>query len=117
MSELHPNSHTPFYQINKIWRNLKKLNKDLQQQANISLEDVIVLCCLLQQCKCQGDVVDETGLTTTQASRILSRLENKSLIQRSIGIADKRMMIFAITSTGRQTLEKVTPLGASHLKM
>jgi MarR family transcriptional regulator, organic hydroperoxide resistance regulator len=117
MSEPYPTSQEPFYQIKKSWRRLKKLNQDLQQQANISLDEAIVLCCLSQRCKHQGNVADETGLTATQASRVLSRLENKSLIQRSIGHADKRMMIFNITPTGRQTLEMVTPLGTSHLKM
>ena len=117
MSGLQPKSHTPFFQINKNWRNLKKLNQDFQEQAGISLDEAIVLCCLSHHCKCQGDVADETGLTITQASRVLSRLENKSLIHRSIGNTDKRKMIFTITSNGRKTLEIVTPLGVSHFKM
>ena len=116
-SETYPASQEPFYQINNSWRRLKKLNQDIQEQAGISLDEAIVLCCLSQRCKCQGDVAEQTGLTITQASRVLSRLENKSLIQRSIDDADKRKMIFTITSTGLQTLEIVAPLGAGHLKM
>ncbi len=117
MSESFPKSQSPFLQINKSWRRLKKLNQDFQEQADISLDEAIVLCCLSQHCKCQGDVADETGLSITQASRVLSRLENKSLIHRSIGNDDKRKMIFTITPDGRQTLEIVTPLGASHFKI
>jgi MarR family transcriptional regulator, organic hydroperoxide resistance regulator len=114
MSEPNPKYHEPFTQVKESWMRLKKLNQDLQHQANISLEEAIVLCCLSQYCKSQGHVADETGLTPTQASRVLSRLEHKSLIQRSIGQPDKRKMIFDITPAGRETLVTITPLVISN---
>jgi MarR family transcriptional regulator, organic hydroperoxide resistance regulator len=110
MSEPNPEYQEPFYQVKESWLRLKKLNQDLQHQANISLEEAIVLCCLFQHCKSQGHVADETGLTPSQASRLLSRLEYKSLIHRSIGHPDKRKMIFDLTPSGRKTLEMITPL-------
>lgn len=117
MTGTHPKTDAPFCQIKKSWRRLQQLDQDLKQQADISLDEAIVLCCLSQHCKCQGNVADETGLTATQASRVLSRLEDKMLTERSIDMADKRKMIFTLTQTGRQILESVTPLGVDHLKL
>ncbi|TVQ16728.1 MAG: MarR family transcriptional regulator [Bacteroidetes bacterium] len=117
MSDTYNTPEAPFCQIKKSWRRLQKLDQDLRQQADISLDEAIVLCCLSQRCKCQGNVAEETGLTTTQASRVLSKLEDKQLIERSIDAADKRKMIFTLSPSGHQTLEKITPLGVNHIAL
>ncbi len=109
-------SEAPFCQIKSSWRQLQKLDQELRRIADISLDEAIVLCCLSQRCKCQGDVAGETGLTATQASRVLARLEDKMFIERSIDKADKRKMIFDLTPAGRQTLESITPMGVRHLE-
>ena len=117
MSDTYNKTEAPFCQIKKSWRSLQKLDQELRKQADISLDEAIVLCCLSQRCKCQGNVAEETGLTTTQASRVLSRLEDKGHIERSIDTADKRKMIFDLTPSGRQTLENITPLGVNHIAL
>ena len=106
---------SPFFPIRQTLRKLEQLEAGLKNQHDINLEEAIVLCCLSQHCKCQGDVAGETGLTPTQASRILSRLESKGLVQRSIGQDDKRQMIFTISSLGLEKLQAVTPLGEAFL--
>ncbi len=117
MSDTNNTPEAPFCRIKKSWRKLQQLDQELRKQASISLDEAIVLCCLSQRCKCQGNVAEETGLTATQASRVLGRLEEKGHIERSIDAADKRKMIFDLTPTGRQILENITPLGVNHIAL
>ncbi len=107
----------PFCQIKTSWRKLQQLDTSLKKKHNICLDEAIILCCLSQRCKCQGDVAGETGLTATQASRMLSRLENKSLIIRTIAPEDKRKMIFALTQDGENKLKEITPEGINFLEL
>lgn len=106
-----------FCQIRIIRRKLERLEQKLKMQHDVTLEEAILLCCLSHNCKQQGNIAEETGLTPTQASRVLSSLENKQFIERSIGSDDKRKMIFSITPQGHQKLQEIKPAGDEFLAM
>lgn len=102
-----------FNPIKESWRQLQKFDHLLKSSHNLSLDEVILLCCISENCKCQGDIARETGLTPTQASRVLSSLEKKALIERALDKDDKRKMIFTINPQGSDKLEQVSKLGNS----
>lgn len=112
MKTNHPDmeSPTPFCEIRQTLRRLQELEARLKKSHQMSLDEAIVLCCLSQRCDCQGNIAGQTGLTATQASRVLARLEEKHLIERSIGQTDKRQMVFSLSSKGREILAEITPL-------
>ncbi|MFO7978026.1 MAG: MarR family transcriptional regulator [Bacteroidales bacterium] len=112
----NPEITTPFCQIKQVLRRLQKLEALLKKSHNLSLDEGIVLCCLSQRCNCQGNIAGETGLTPTQASRVLARLEEKQLIERSIGQADKRQMVFSLSEQGQALLREATPLAQQFFK-
>lgn len=105
----------PYCQIKHSWRKLQQLDQRLKDHHDVCLNQAILLCCLSQRCKNQGNIADETGLTPTQTSRVLSKLENKELIERTIGAEDKRKMVFALTTKGQKKLEDITPEGVNFL--
>jgi len=108
-------SEAPYCQIKHSWRKLQQLDQVLKEKYNVCLNQAILLCCLSQRCKNQGNIAGETGLTPTQTSRVLSKLENKGLIERTIGADDKRKMVFALTIKGQKKLEEITPEGVRFL--
>jgi MarR family transcriptional regulator, organic hydroperoxide resistance regulator len=102
-----------FYPIKESWRQLQKFDQLLKSSHDLSLDEAILLCCVSEDCKCQGDIARETGLTPTQASRVLGSLEKKALIERSLDSEDKRKMIFTINSQGSARLEQISRVGVS----
>jgi MarR family transcriptional regulator, organic hydroperoxide resistance regulator len=106
-----PENITPFYEIGKTMRRIRQLDTQLNKLHGISLDEAMLLCCLSQQDKCQGDIAENTGLSAVQASRLLSRLESKELVYRSIGASDRRQMIFSLSQQGKSLLENITSLG------
>jgi len=104
------NGAAPFRRMKTLLRGLQSLESNMFKDQGIGLEEAVLLCCLSERCKCQGNIAAETGLTTTQASRLLSRLEAKGLLIREIDPADKRKMIFSLSGDGERKLEAVTPL-------
>ncbi len=107
----------PYCQIRKTLRKLETLDAKLKKEYQLSLDEAILLCCLSQNCKCQGNIATETGLTPTQASRLLSKLEDKALVSRTIGEQDKRKMVFTLTNEGKEKLQQITPAGSEFLTL
>ncbi len=107
----------PYCEIKHSWRKLQQLDQRLKEQYDVCLNQAILLCCLSQRCKNQGNIAGETGLTATQTSRVISKLESKGLIERTIGEDDKRKMVFALTTKGQDKLKEITPEGVRFLTM
>ncbi len=107
--------NAPYCRIKSTWRRLHSLETRLQREHGIGLDEAILLCCLSRRCNCQGDIARETGLTSTQASRLLSKLETKGMVERSIGEDDRRKMIFSLKGQGVDKLNEITPLGVDFL--
>ena len=105
----------PFCQIKAVWRKLQGLQAKLNGDHGVGLDEAILLCCLSRRCNCQGDIARETGLSSTQASRLLSKLENKGLVERSIGQDDRRKMVFSLNKKGIAKLDEISPLGVDFL--
>lgn len=99
-----------FCQIRITWRKIQQLDEQLKRDHDLSLDEAILLCCLAYHCKNQGNIAAETGLTPTQASRVLSSLEAKNHITRSIGHDDRRKMIFTLNPQGHEKLQTISPL-------
>jgi len=110
-------SDPPFCQIRIQWRKLQQLDQQLKNNFDISLDEAILLCCISHSCKNQGDIAGQTGLTPTQASRVLSRLETKGFIDRSVGEDDKRKMLFTINTAGEKKLQEISPTGFEYLAL
>jgi MarR family transcriptional regulator, organic hydroperoxide resistance regulator len=102
-----------FTPIRESWRQLHELDQLLRNSHDLSLDEVFLLCCISESCKCQGDIAREIGLTPTQASRVLSSLEKKALIHRALDTEDKRKMNFTINSLGSAKLEQISTMDIS----
>ncbi len=106
----------PFRRMKNLLRGLQSLESAMLNNQGIGLEEAVLLCCISERCKCQGNIATETGLSFTQASRMLSKLETKGLLKREIDPDDKRKMLFTLSGEGQQKLDAVTPLVDAYLE-
>lgn len=104
------NGAEPFLRMKDLLRKLQSLETKMSKDEDVDLEEAVLLCCLSERCKCQGNIASEIGLTSTQTSRLLSKLETKGLLKREIDSSDKRKMIFSLNDEGERKLDAVTPL-------
>ncbi|WP_418420960.1 MarR family winged helix-turn-helix transcriptional regulator [Alistipes indistinctus] len=74
----------------------------------IGLNEGMLLCTIAgeKEC-CSSDVADKLGLSASNASKVLASAEKKGLVKRALCSADKRRMLFVLTTTGKQLLTSV----------
>ena len=72
------------------------------------INESLVLCAIGKgESKIATKLTQETGISSTRISRVLSSLERKKLITRQIGAQDKRCFNFELTTHGAQTVKKM----------
>jgi DNA-binding MarR family transcriptional regulator len=80
-----------------------------QQHYGLGLNEGMLLCTLLKSEKCSsGEIAAALGLTSSNASKIIVSVENKRLIQRSLGDSDRRQMYFSLTADGKAMMNRIS---------
>ncbi len=105
-----------FRKVKDLIRGLQLLDSNIRKLQGIGIEEALLLCCLSDNCKCQGNIAEEVGLSFTRASRLLGKMEDKGLLSRRIGTEDRRQMLFSLTPYGQEKLQAVTPLVLDYMQ-
>ena len=75
------------------------------QEFDLSLNEGMLLCTLLNTPKLtSSEIAEALGLSASNASKIIRSVEEKKLITRLVGKADKRQMHFALTPEGKNRI-------------
>ena len=78
-----------------------KLEKGLAASAGLTVDEFHCLSQLFVHAPCRvKDLCELTGLHPTRVSRILSTLETKGYLTRSLGTEDRRTELLALTQRG-----------------
>jgi DNA-binding MarR family transcriptional regulator len=92
-------------------RDINRVVKAYEQQFfetfGISLNEGMVICCINQSEVNSSDIASAIDLTMSNCSKIIKSIENKGLITRAMGIADKRHMFFKLTDQGKSLLADI----------
>jgi len=85
-----------------------EFEKKITELHGISLNEGMLLCSLKETNSLSSTELSEIlKLTTSNTSKILKSVENKSLIKRHLGKTDKRSMLFSLTPAGLKKLKKI----------
>lgn len=104
----------PICALKDLYKVLYQFEKDFQQEHAITLNEAMMLCCLKQgDCKTAGTLSEYIGLSNSRVSKVITTVENKGFISRNISPDDKRQMLFALTTAGK---EKVAQMQQAELK-
>ncbi|HOW51552.1 MAG TPA: MarR family transcriptional regulator [bacterium] len=93
--------------LKEMFRAIYAFEVVLKKDFNISINEALTLCTLDKEHRNSGELAHELGISLSRMSRVLSTLEGKKLIERTLGIDDKRKMIFSLSPIGKK---KITDL-------
>lgn len=99
---------TTFCAIRDIYRMIQEFEQQFQSTYGLGLNEGMLLCTLFKEGACTaGSLADRLGLTTSNVSKVITSVERKGFILRSIGAEDKRCMTFVLTPEGEQLLTTI----------
>lgn len=101
--------------IREINRAVSAFESEMEKVYNLCLNEGMLLCILSKAGKLSsGEIADTLGLTASNASKVIKSVEQKSMIKRVVGNADKRHMYFSLTTKGRKALSVIN---CDHIKL
>lgn len=84
--------------IRDIYRAIAEFEVKFMQEFDLSLNEGMLLCTLLNTPKrTSSEIAEALGLSASNTSKVIRSVEDKKLITRLVGKTDKRQMHFALT--------------------
>lgn len=91
--------------IRDIYRAIAEFEGQFVQQYDLSLNEGMLLCTLLDTPRLTAtEIAEALGLSASNASKVIRSVEGKKLITRVVGKKDKRQMHFALTLEGKNRI-------------
>ncbi|RHJ85311.1 MarR family winged helix-turn-helix transcriptional regulator [Parabacteroides sp. AM08-6] len=88
--------------IKDIYKILYQFEKAFAEVHEITINEAMLLCCLKDgESKSAGAISEYIGLSNSRVSKVITAVENKGFICRSINQNDKRQMFFFLTPYGK----------------
>jgi len=92
-------------EIKKILSSIYRIENILKKDYNLTINEAICLCSLKEKPDTPGNIANEMGISLSRMSRVLSSLESKGFISRSISPEDRRKMYFELSDQGITKLQ------------
>ena len=95
--------------MREVFRAMADFETAFENVYQLSLNEAMILCALqeAQQQMTATNLSKRTELSPSHTSKMLRILEEKKLIERTLGDADKRLMKFALTKEGKKRVEEL----------
>ena len=94
--------------IRDVYRAIAEFEVQFMQLYNLSLNEGMLLCTLLDRPKLtSSEIAEALGLSASNTSKVIRSVEDKKLITRLIGKEDKRQMHFTLTSEGKSKITDI----------
>lgn len=91
-----------------VMRALTAFELQLEQQLGLNLNEAMLLCLLSHEDRLlAGEIADRLGLTRSNASKVIARLERQQLVERHQCKDDSRCQRFSLSPAGRAMLERL----------
>ena len=83
--------------MRELFQALSLLEGQLVSGYGITLNEAVVLCSVGDGSVLAGTIAGCTGMSPSHASKIISHVEKKGLLERKVAESDKRCMYFTLT--------------------
>lgn len=94
--------------IKDIYKTLYQFEKAFAEVHEITINEAMLLCCLKdEESKSAGTICEYIGLSNSRVSKVITAVENKGFIRRSINKDDKRQMFFSLTPVGKKKIHQM----------
>ncbi|MCD8184838.1 MAG: MarR family transcriptional regulator [Bacteroides sp.] len=94
--------------IRDIYRAIAEFEAKFIQEYDLSLNEGMLLCTLLNTPKLTStEIAEALGLSSSNTSKVIRSVEDKKLITRLVGKEDKRQMRFSLTTEGKNRITAI----------
>lgn len=94
--------------IRDLYRTIIEFEGVFMQEYNLSLNEGMLLCTLLEHPRLTSSELSETlALSLSNTSKVIRSVEEKKLISRLVGVEDKRQMRFVLTKKGVEQIKTI----------
>lgn len=98
----------PICALKDIYKELYQFEKDFLDSYSITINEAMLLCCMKDgNEKTAGALCDYIGLSNSRVSKVITAVEKKGYISRSISPEDKRQMLFSLTQAGKEKIRSM----------
>ena len=109
-------------QIKDVYKALYTFEKEFSEGFGMTINEAMLLCCMKDgKARQANEIAEFIGLSNSRVSKIITSVEEKGWIVRSMGMEDKRKMIFSLSENGRIVVKKMKdrqiPLNGLLLKL
>ena len=94
--------------LKDVYKALYTFEKEFADKNGITINEGMILCCLKDgSSKSANELCGFIGLSNSRVSRVINSVEEKGYITRSMGVTDKRQMIFTLTDSGKEKVKEM----------
>ena len=94
--------------IRDIQRAVMQFEAQFEKQNGICLNEGMALCSLYKSEKLtSGEIGELLGLTSSNTSKVIDKIERKGYVNRIPGINDKRQMYFTLSDKGEKLISSI----------
>lgn len=86
---------------------MSELEHGIIDQLGLTLNEAMALCAIGEHSVAASVVAERTGMRASHCSKIISALERRELVYRSIDTHDKRQINMALTDAGMKRLNSL----------
>lgn len=98
----------PICALKDIYKVLYQFEREFQEKFVLTINEAMLLCCLKEgDSKTAGAICDYINLSNSRVSKVITAVENKGFIRRTISKTDKRQMLFTLTVKGKEKVEQM----------
>lgn len=95
-------------QIKNIYKALYTFEKEFAIRFSMTINEAMLLCCMKDRKPHSAfDIAEFIGLSNSRVSKIITTVEEKGWIRREIGTEDKRKMIFTLSESGEEVVQRM----------
>jgi Transcriptional regulators len=89
-------------QIKDIYKALYSFEKEFAEKNQLTINEAMLLCCMKdEKPRSANEIAEFIGLSNPRVSKIITTVEQKGWIVRSMGEEDRRKMIFSLSKEGK----------------
>lgn len=98
----------PICRIKEIYRTLYQFEKTFAERHGITINEAMLLCCLKDgEARTAGTLCDFVGLSNPRVSKVITTVEEKGYLRRTISPQDRRQMLFSLTDEGAAKIRRM----------
>ncbi len=99
-----------FCELSSLYRSINSIEQEIHQKHGLVINEAMILCLLRNGKLSSKKINEEIGLKATHSSKLIKTLESKKLIERTLGVEDKRQMFFELSELGIEKIKEIAYL-------